>query len=457
MGTAQPALDKLTTDTALRGASVGVVVFDILTGEVLESHQAEQRLCPASVFKLATTMAAVDLLGPEHTYTTTVVAQGRVKGRTLQGHVVVMGSGDPSLGSRHMGPSLSELLKEWSVAVRKAGIDTVAGRVMAYQGPFHGEAVPRTRTWEDMGNYFGTPVWGLNAVDNTYFVEFSVPDEPGMPASVKQVRPQVPQMELENHVLSSTLRGDRAFIYGAPNDVHRVVRGTLPAGSKRYEIKGSLPNPARLLEAEFASALRAEGIAIVGKEIPIQSGSSELVIHRHTSPPLHRMVKHINAESDNLYADALLLRLGARVGNPSIEGGTDALDDYFKSICGRDLPFKAYDGSGLSRYTAIAPIQVMQMMMHARQKPILRKHVLDALPRAGKEGTLSILGKGTALEGNFRGKSGSLDGVRAYAGFMNALTGREVGCVLMVNNHNLTAGEIKKRIETYLLSVHLRY
>jgi D-alanyl-D-alanine carboxypeptidase/D-alanyl-D-alanine-endopeptidase (penicillin-binding protein 4) len=461
MAVAQGDASVMAQHPDLSGASIGLIAFDIISGEVLDSFNADKKLCPASVWKLATTAAALDLLGADFRFSTELSYSGTIKGRTLYGDVVITGGGDPTLGSRHLGTGFESLMKIWVGAIRTAGIDTITGQIIGNAGHFQGDGLPRTRIWEDMGNYYGAAVSGLNIHDNTYFIKFQVPAEPGQPAKVLEIKPRVPELEIRSEVLAGESRSDQAFIFGSPFDSYRMVRGTLPAGSREYEIKGSLPDPALFASYHLMLALTANGAVVqdgyISEPTSVREPATLKLIHRQLSPPLSQLVKHTNSESNNLYAETLLLQIGVMQGNPTIQGGLDALTAYYSKVCNNKIPFFAYDGSGLSRFTSIAPEQLMSILMHIRQKPELKTHLLDVLPKAGNEGTMTYFGKNTNLHGNLRAKSGSMEGVRCYAGVFSAYTGREVGFAVLANNYAINSVELRKRIEKWLLELYGKY
>ncbi len=458
---AQGSAADLVDQPGLEGVSVGMLAFDMLTGDVLDAYDSDRLLCPASVWKIATTAAALEILGPDFRFSTELNALGTMKGRTLQGDLIIVGGGDPSLGSRQIGAGFTALLEDWLDAVKRAGIDTIAGSVIGNSAHFQGDGLPPTRIWEDMGNYYGAAVSGLNIHDNTYFIKFRVADEPGLTATIAEVYPVVPKLEVQSEVVGSTHGGDHAFIFGSPMDTNRIVRGTLPAGSREFEIKGSLPDPALFAAFQLREYLTKNGIVVTGAYLAepdlVREPVTSRVIDRHLSPPLSELVKHTNTRSDNLFAETFVLQIGVQSGNPTLEGGMQALRLYYKDICNPNTFFFAYDGSGLSRFTSVSATHLMQILMHCRQNPVLKTHLLEALPQAGKEGTMTYFGRNTNLHGNLRGKSGSMEGVKSYTGYFTAYSGREIGFVALFNNFQIGPVEVRKKIEKWLLGLYGNY
>lgn len=458
---AQESVQNFAKNPDLKGASVSVVISDIQTGELLQSANPDERLCPASVWKLFTTSAAIKILGADFRFHTTLATQGKIENGVLDGNLFILGGGDPALGSRFFDPGFDGLLDEWVAAVRAAGIDSITGKVVGNAAHFTGAGLPRTRIWEDMANYYGSAVSGLNINDNTYFVDFNVPAELGQKAKIRSVYPKVPGLQISSEVLSSSIVADRAYIFGSPLDNIRIVRGTLPANRDHYTIKGSLPKPPLFAAWHLRKHLEASGVG-VGNGIAVELKSvhergTMQVVHTHKSPALAELVAHTNIKSDNLFAETMLFQLGARRGEPNINGGLEALKDFYSEICNRSYPFYAYDGSGLSRFGAVSTRQISSLLTFAAGDDLLRKHILEKLPQAGREGSMRWFGRRSNLEGNVRGKSGSMEKVKAFAGVLNAHSGRQLGFAVIVNNFDGEPNHVTNLIENMLLEVYGDY
>lgn len=453
-------IERLVADEDLRGATISAILVDALTGEEIESYNEEVLACPASVWKLTTTSAALSEFGKDFRFKTWLVYSGEIKDSILHGDLLIIGSGDPSLGSRYFDNGFDDVLLSLTQAVISAGIDSIAGKVIGNGAHLQGQSIPGTRVWEDMGNYFGAGIHGLNFNDNTYFLSFKTPAEPNLLADLLTVYPEVPGLVLVSEVVSSTIQSDQAYIYGSPLDLKRTVRGTLPLGQDRFTIKGSIPDPGLFM----AYHLR-EKLSKVGVESKGYAAESDLFREPVTykklatteSVPLSEIIKHINKESDNLMADGLLVQLGAKNGNPSYEGGLEALEKYLREIWGKEATFFAYDGSGLSRFTAVSAEQLAKLLVHMRKSETQRKYLLEELPEAGKEGSVKWFGLRTNLSGNTKLKSGSMKNVKAYAGVLQTYSGRELAFVIMVNNFEISGTEVRKKIEDWLIRSYGHY
>jgi len=453
-------IERLVADEDLAGATISAMLVDALNGEEIESYNKDVLACPASVWKLATTSAALENLGRDFRFNTHMAYTGEIKDSVLHGDILIIGSGDPSLGSRHFNSGFDEIIESYAQFVIAAGIDSIAGKVIGNGAHLQGQSIPGTRVWEDMGNYFGAGIHGLNFNDNTYFLNFSTPAEAGQPAKLLSVYPKVPGMVIESEVLSSTVQSDQAYIYGSPLEVKRTVRGTLPLGRDRYTIKGSIPDPALFMAFHLHEKLSDVGIPSNGYAAEKEQFREPITYTKLAtteSVPLSEMVKHINRESDNLMADGLLVQLGAKNGSPSIEGGVEALEAYLKTIWGDDATFFAYDGSGLSRFTAVSADQLAKLVVNMRNSPMQKQYLLDVLPEAGKEGSVKWFGLRTNLSGNTKLKSGSMTNVKSYAGVLQTYSGRELAFAIMVNNFEVSGTEVRKKIEDWLIRAYGHY
>jgi D-alanyl-D-alanine carboxypeptidase/D-alanyl-D-alanine-endopeptidase (penicillin-binding protein 4) len=453
-------IQRLVADEDLAGATISAMIVDALTGEEIESNNKETLACPASVWKLATTSAALEELGRDFRFNTHLAYTGQIKDSVLYGDILIIGSGDPTLGSRHFDGGFDEIIETYTQFVISAGIDSITGNVIGNGAHFQGQTIPGTRVWEDMGNYFGAGIHGLNFNDNTYFLNFKTPDEPGLPAELLSVYPEVPGLVIESEVLSSTIQSDQAYIYGSPLEMKRTVRGTLPLGQDRYTIKGSIPDPGLFLAFHVCESLKSEGVPSKGYASEKQLFREPITYKKLAtteSVPLSEMVKHINRQSDNLMADGLLVQLGAKQGNPSIEGGLEVLEVYLKKIWGEDAIFFAYDGSGLSRFTAVSADQLTKLLVGMRNSPIQKEYLLDVLPEAGKQGSVKWFGQRTNLSGNTKLKSGSMKNVKAYAGIFQTYSGRELAFAILVNNFEISGSQVRKKIEDWLIRAYGHY
>jgi D-alanyl-D-alanine carboxypeptidase/D-alanyl-D-alanine-endopeptidase (penicillin-binding protein 4) len=455
---ASQTLTDFINDPALKGAGTSAVLFDLVTDETLDSHNKDLKLCPASTWKVLSTAAASESVENLNPFKTELLINGKVEQGILKGNVIVKGYGDPTLGSEVFNENQMQILNRWAKRIQEAGINQIEGKILADATWLTGISLPRTRIWEDMANYYGTHLSGLNFHDNTYTVEFDTRTDPGENVRLLGHSPEVPYLELANYVKASTIRYDRAFIFGSPLSAKRSIRGTLPIGYDSYEIKGSIPDPA--LFCIFHLDKKLEEIGIKSKGIAVLQegiyGPNQLLDVVY-SPNLDKIIEDILVESNNLYAEALTARLGQSEGKGGLENGVERIREFYSKHCDSGSQIHAFDGSGLSRFNAISAQQFRHVISYCNRNDRLKKMVLTKLPRFGENGTVKNMGKQGPLKGNVAAKSGSMTGVLAYVGYLNASSGRQIGFAILINNFEQPAFQIRQKIERYLRHVFENY
>ena len=259
------AVEAFVASEQLRSASVSFCVLDVSTGQVIAQHDPLRSLAPASALKTVTTASALALLGPNYQFKTTLSYTGTLDGDgSLAGDLYLQGFGDPTFGSDQMAglPGLEGTLLRMVQATQQSGIRAVEGRVFGDGSYFETAAHVPTWQWNDLGNYYGAGAFGLNINENLYQLHFTQTAQGEVPP-ISGTTPPLPDLNVRNEVLSAGPRtGDNAYIYGAHYTNERYVRGTIPAGSGTFTIKGSIPEPPLTAARLFAEALAAYGVEV---------------------------------------------------------------------------------------------------------------------------------------------------------------------------------------------------
>ena len=152
----------------MRGASFSLVVKDVQEGRTVYSYDTDRLQSPASVLKTVATATALEILGEDYRYPTTLEYDGILENGTLEGNLYIKGSGDPSLGSSHFAPGQNKFLSTWIAALQKAGIKHITGSVISDESIFDTEGVSIKWLREDMGNYYAPGSYGISIFDNMY-------------------------------------------------------------------------------------------------------------------------------------------------------------------------------------------------------------------------------------------------------------------------------------------------
>ena len=441
---AQTPIERLANAPNMKHAQIGFQIREIGTNKVIAEYQPQKSLTPASVAKIITTATALDILGADFRFVTRLEYNGKLANGTLNGNLYIIGGGDPALGSEFLGNA--GFIAAWIEAVKKAGINTVNGKIMANADVFDREPVPLRWTWEDMGNYYAAGVYGVSAFDNTYRIYF---DSQGFGARPKITR-TIPDVNyhFENRLQNANNQKDSAYIYGMPYSNERIIVGTIPANKKDFVVKGDIANPPQFLADFFAKELLKSGITVKNNTILDFTNNENKTFFTHLSPTLAEIVKVTNFKSINLFAEHLFKFLSlqkAKVGN-----NNDAVSVILNHWKKKGLDISGvflYDGSGLSPQNAVSVDFLTQLLVIARKNEAFYL----SLPLAGREGTVAGFLKGTALEGNARLKSGSIDGVQTYAGYVKN-GGKEYAVTIIVNRFTGNRSEVRRQISELLNS-----
>ena len=445
----------------LENASVGILIENITTGELIDGYRPGKSMVPASVLKVLTSAAALETFGPGHTFTTSLAFRGDISGNgTLNGDIIITGSGDPAFMSPLFEENYSGIFADFADAIKKAGIKNIQGNIVgdgSYFGPLQ---IPDTWIWEDIGNYYGAPACGLNIFDNSYQITFSTSGKAGTPARILKTDPPMPWLHFENRVTAADNNTDNAYIYGTYMSNRRIIKGTIPKGKKAFTVKGSVSNPALLTANRFLTYLEKSGIKVSGKATSVFTPEKHPVsthpLAEVQSPPLSAIIGELNHKSINLYAETLLLHLAKYYGEEcTVEAGCRALQSFWENR-GMDISgMFLEDGSGLSRANVITPGQLLFVLKYMKTKAKYGEVFLQSLPVAGISGSLKSFGMGTSIEGHLRAKSGYMTRVMNYAGYLTTASGQELAFAVMINHYSCSNVEMRKKLEKLLVEISL--
>jgi D-alanyl-D-alanine carboxypeptidase/D-alanyl-D-alanine-endopeptidase (penicillin-binding protein 4) len=453
--TVQKKIAGLSAVTGFTTASMGIAVKDINSGEIICYNAPNQGLAPASVLKVITTATALEMLGADFCFKTTLTASGTLRNDTLFGDLQVIGEGDPTFGSAYF-PENKPFMEDWVSALEQKHIKVITGKLEMDGSAYESQTIPNTWIWEDIGNYYGAGVSAINVFDNQYAVHLSSQKEAGKPTSIKSISPEIPGLEIQNEVLSSNVNKDMAYIYGSPMELKRVIRGTIPKDRNDFVIHGAVPDPAALFVNEFRKALAAKGIVVKGETSyeKIKSEDDKVVVRAvYQSPALRDIIKVTNYESVNLFAEGFLKQLSyQKTGLGSTTEGCKLITDYWKDK-GIDMTgFFMCDGSGLSRFNAVTATQMVNILQYMKTQSKWSADFYNSLATAG-EGTITSFSSLNFPDQTLRAKSGSMTRVRCLAGYLITKSGRQLSYAILLNNFSCNQAEAVKKIEEVLVEL----
>lgn len=459
------ALKILKNDDELKNAGIGFFAIDVNSGEIIGELNGDLALKPASTLKIVTTATALEIFGSSYKFKTEIFYDGKIDTakKVLNGNIHIVGGGDPTLGSKYFSNTRSkQFLSDWANAIKKLGIDSINGQIIADATIYSWDIVPPTWAWEDMANYFGAGACGLSVYDNRYTLYFNTSSRVGGSTNITKIEPEIPGLTFENTVKSANTNSDKSYIFGEPYSYSRYIRGELPLGRTDYKVKGSMPDPAWYTAYELEQKLISEGIKISQKAttIRILQKEGKLIkkttakIHTTYSPMLAEIVGKINKHSINHFAEHLLNHIGLeKNGHGYTKDGANAVETFWAS---KGMPtggMSQNDGSGLSHYNTITAKQLVFILAYMKTKSRNSETFFSSLPIAGKSGTLKSVCKGTVAEGMINAKSGSVRNVRCYTGYATSYSGREIAFAMMLNNFNCSSYKARKKLENLMLAL----
>ncbi len=447
------ATARLAADPQLARGSLGLAVVDLQTGELLEAVNAERSFVPASLLKVVTVATALTELGPDFHFTTRLGYAGEVLDGTLQGDLIVLGAGDPSLGAgRPEGTlSLDSLLERWVSTLRRAGITRIEGSVIVNDSGDPGAEPSPFWQWNDIGNYYGAGAGAFMVHENYYTLRLQRTASVGGRPRIVGMRPDPGELVWDNQLRSGSSRsGDRSYIYGAPASLDRAIRGTIPAGEGIFEVKGSLPDPSLAFADWLTAALEDAAVEVTGspgtQHVPTELDGTLDSLH---SPPLAVLAELTNFKSVNLYAEALYKALARHwsSGNDPTEIG-ERLVDFWRA---RGVPTEGWeqlDGCGLSMGNLVTPAQLAQVLRLAQNEGLPA-----TLPRVGQEGTVRRLLRDRPAAARIRAKSGTLRRARGFCGYATNGAGRQLAFVVLANNYSGSGGALRRDMADWLAAL----
>ncbi|MDO9436075.1 D-alanyl-D-alanine carboxypeptidase/D-alanyl-D-alanine-endopeptidase [Hydrogenophaga sp.] len=421
-------------------------------------YQAGVPVNPASVMKLVTTYAALDMLGADFTWNTRFYTDGAVDNGVLRGNLYVRGGGDPKL--------VLERIHEAYAALQAKGVRLILGDMVLDHSAFE---VPHT----DPGAFDGEALRPYNASPDALLVNFKsviLTFQPDMANGVARVisEPPLAGLAIDATVpLSRTACGDwRSAVLARFDDPNAIrFEGRYPQNCGELKWPVAYQQPTSYAARAMEGLWRASGGAITGIVRDGTMPAEVQLLHEARSLPLSEVIVDVNRWSNNVMAQQVFLTLGQlavpQTATPMLtvmapgsaadrlvpsrparfEHSREVVTDWWKRTFGRRVPAPLLEnGSGLSRDERITPEGLAALLRHAARHPQSAQFV-QSLSVAGVSGTGAKLGQGSnrAARGNAFVKTGTLRDVTGIAGYVNAANGAQYVVVGFVNHPNAPA------------------
>jgi D-alanyl-D-alanine carboxypeptidase/D-alanyl-D-alanine-endopeptidase (penicillin-binding protein 4) len=389
--------------------------------------RADAPVNPGSVAKLATTFAALELLGPAYTWTTPVYADGPIDHGTLKGNLYIQGRGDPTL--------VTERLWLLMRRVQGLGIRRIAGDIVLDRSLFD---VPA----QDPGAFDGEPLRPYNASPDALLVNYKslvMTFTPQDGRARVAVEPPLAGVRIPTDVPLRPGCGDwRTGLRADFSDPSRVrFAGAYGAdcGERQWPI--AYVQPGEFAARAVRGMWQQLGGSLRGRVRDGQVPAALQPVFEVASPPLAEVIRDINKYSNNVMAQQVFLTLGLARGTPAtFESARDVLQGWWRERIGGDAPVFR-NGSGLAREERITAAQLGKLLQAAWASPLMPE-LVASLPLAGVDGTLRR-GRVPSGLGIAHLKTGSLRDVGGVAGIVDAADGRRYVLVAIANDRNAAA------------------
>lgn len=402
-----------------------VMVIDTHTGSTPRlSHQAQERVNPASLMKLATTTAALDTLGPAFVWRTPVYVDGSVRDGVLHGNVYIKGSGDPRL--------VVERLWLLMRRIQGLGIQKIQGDIVLDRTAFD---VPA----RDAASFDGEPLRPYNAAPDALLLNFKsllIQFVPDRAANVARVQIEPPLAGVQFPATVPLSNGDcsdyRSALRADWSDATRIrFAGNYPAtcGEKMWPIAYAAPQ--QFAPRAILGMWQQLGGQLSGQVRDGNIPANLQPIFNIESATLAETIRDINKYSNNVMAQHLFLTLSQQQrGVGSFDASRDVMQRWWRERVGGEVP--TFDnGSGLSRDERISAQALARLLQVAWASPNMSE-LMSSLPVTGLDGTM----KRSKAQASAHLKTGSLRDVAGIAGFVDTASGKRLVVVAILHHVN---------------------
>ena len=420
-------INQILSDSRLTIARAGVVVKSAKTGEELYATDAGKLLIPASNTKLFTSAAAVETLGLDYRFTTSVLGTGRKAGSVLTGDLVLRGTGDPTM--------LAEDYDALAAQVAKAGVKVVTGKLVADDTWFDSQRLGNDWAWDDETAYYAAPISALTAAPDRDYDAGSV--VVAVSASGGKVKvTTTPETDYLKIVNKATVGDSTDVLIERQHGTRTVViTGTV---KDPYQEWVAVDDPTAYAASLFRDGLQRHGVKVLGPTTTGAAPSDAKELAKHESMTLGELLVPFLKLSNNIHAEILTKAMGRKVANQGTwSAGLKVTTDFAKAHGVEVINMR--DGSGLSRRDGFSPASIVQLLSAVRDKPWFDTWY-ESLPIAGNSdrftgGTLRSRMQGTPAENNVHAKTGSLTGVTSLSGYVTSADGEPLIFSIMLNQY----------------------
>jgi serine-type D-Ala-D-Ala carboxypeptidase/endopeptidase (penicillin-binding protein 4) len=439
----QKEIDDIFNDPSFRNANWGVVIQSLKSGEYFYKRNEDKFFVPASNLKLFTTAAGLLLLGPNYRFLTKIWTNGYNSGSTLYGDLVIQGRGDPTISGRLYNNDINYVFDTWIDSLAELGIDKIKGNIIGDDNLFDDIGLGEGWAWDYETDWYAAQSSAISYNDNC--IDLSVYYDLKNDSVVVRQNPYLRNIVVLNNV-KPAVDGEQTRI-----DVYRErgtnvinVYGRMKKGTDTLVTYSTVRNPTLFTIQAFKNRLESMGIRVNGYAMDIDDYDRKLEYDKMTlmftgySKELSEIIKVINKNSQNFFAEQLLKAIGLEInGFGSAEKGISAIKELFGEIGMNPDNIVMVDGSGLSNLNMITPKQVVELLKYMYSNKEMFPYFYNSLPIAGIDGSLGQRMKGTTAENVVRAKTGFISHVRSLSGYAVTGDNEPIAFSMIANNFNV--------------------
>ncbi|WP_337871866.1 D-alanyl-D-alanine carboxypeptidase/D-alanyl-D-alanine-endopeptidase [Ignavibacterium sp.] len=439
----QQKIDNILSDSNFINANWGVVIRSLQTGEYLYNKDESKLFVPASNLKLFTTAAGLSLLGSGYRYTTNIYSYGDINYSTLEGDLIIQGTGDPTFSGRFYNGDIFKVFDDWADSLINLGITKIQGNIIGDDDLFDDQGLGEGWSWDYETYWYAAQSSAISFNDNC--IDISICYDSKLDSIIIKYSPVVKGIIVINDVVPVSPGSGSTDI-----DIYRergtniiTVSGTFSKGSDTLKTYATVLNPTLYAMIVLQDRLEKKGIKVSGYAIDIDDYGRNIdytkvqYLFSYFSPYLFEIVKVINKGSQNFFAEQLLKTIGhEKKGFGSAENGIIACKEWFSEIGLNPDHIIMTDGSGLSHLNRVTPQQIILLLRHMYSTKIFGAF-FNSLPIAGVDGTLLRRMKNTKAENSVRAKTGFISFARSLSGYAFTGDGEPLAFSFIVNNFNV--------------------
>jgi len=436
----QDKISYIIADPNLFNAQIGVYIESIENGETIFSHNEHKLFIPASNMKIFTTATALIRFGPNFTYKTKIYYNNSIKNGVLQGDLIIRGSGDPTISPIFSNGDARLFFRSWADSLMSIGITEIDGDIIGDESYFTTDPLGYGWQWDDEPYSYSAQISALSFNDNCVDVTVVASKKIGESPEV-YLSPPTDYISIDNKAVTTEPDSIRTLYLTRPRLQNKIlIRNNIPINRSIFTQSISVEDPAKYFIHVLREVLVEKGIRINGDlqiiKIPdLLDYSDYSHVFTHKSPPLSEIIKIVNKQSHNLYAEQLLVTIAAEYGNySSAANGVEVVNSTLYKMGISNNEFSMHDGSGLSRFNLISPFTVSLLLRYMSKQDYF-SYFYDSLPIAGVDGTLRNRMTGSPAVGFVRAKTGYVGHVRCLSGYVESAEGENFLFSILVNNY----------------------